>query len=434
MDIQTEKKTRLDEAGNGTYERFIKTVNDFQKYVQKKVDEDPKWKHSHERQLKDLNDAVKGFKNMGGPNVEENLKAWNKLYEVFNYEPWKGEVTGKDKEMKRLADAIMAEWRNWGGESSTEFGKGIPLKDKNGDRGKEKDNAWYWWHTYRIDIRTNFNDDWYKKTFKSGLINAFIRAVKTDARAHTSQDAKTQWTNHKYTYDEMLPQEKKKLDSLQWKMTNKVAYSFLTSFLGWSRDKEKYIDESTGKPLPKQGVLDIDEKLGKSLAKSAMGDRGLWGRFKQKMFSGGQANNVISLSFQLADPEDGWKLVDEKTGEEIDTGEDGENPGGGGDGSGGSGDGTGGGEGKGGTGGSGGGNPGSGGSSNLSLSQRLTRAEDKLTDNNLWGNIEHPQRSNIDWGTVGESVEHDGIRVIVESCRDGDLTALVDEILIESLF
>ena len=48
-------------------------------------------------------------------------------------------------------------------------------------------------------------------------------AIKTDFRSHSDATLKTKMTNHVYTADEMLDDEKKKLDSIRWKMTNKVA-------------------------------------------------------------------------------------------------------------------------------------------------------------------------------------------------------------------
>ena len=71
-------------------------------------------------------------------------------------------------------------------------------------------------------------------------MNKMIFAIKTDARSHISPDAKARdpMADHKYTADEMLPQDVRKLDSLQWKMTNKVAQDYITYLLGWSRDKK----------------------------------------------------------------------------------------------------------------------------------------------------------------------------------------------------
>ena len=49
------------------------------------------------------------------------------------------------------------------------------------------------------------------------------------------------------------------------------------------------------------------------MAKKALDNRGILGRLKQMIFSGGQSNNVISVCFQMADQNDGeWKVVDEK--------------------------------------------------------------------------------------------------------------------------
>ena len=72
-----------------------------------------------------------------------------------------------------------------------------------------------------------------------------IFAIKTDARSHGTEDMNKSdpMANHKYTADEMLPQDVRKLDSLQWKMTNKVAKDFINLFMGWSRKKERYPDD-----------------------------------------------------------------------------------------------------------------------------------------------------------------------------------------------
>ena len=49
------------------------------------------------------------------------------------------------------------------------------------------------------------------------------------------------------------------------------------------------------------------------MAKKALNNRGLLGRLRQKLFSSGQSNNVISVAFQLADLNDGWKEVKDET-------------------------------------------------------------------------------------------------------------------------
>lgn len=58
--------------------------------------------------------------------------------------------------------------------------------------------------------------------------------------------------------------------------------------------------------------MDRDEAFGKEMAKKALNNRGILGRLKQKIFSGGQSSNVISVCFQMADWRDGWTDVTPK--------------------------------------------------------------------------------------------------------------------------
>ena len=47
------------------------------------------------------------------------------------------------------------------------------------------------------------------------------------------------------------------------------------------------------------------------MAKKALDNRGILGRLKQKIFSGQQSNNLISVVFQLDDPND-YTVVERK--------------------------------------------------------------------------------------------------------------------------
>ena len=277
-------------------------------------------------------------------------------------------------ELKNTVDNLNKGWTAWAGkESGAALTGGDAKKDKE---QKEGNKDWNPKLPFQITIETTFDEDWFKKQYKSGLLNAAIRAIKTSAVSHAVQDVKAkgeQYSNagHKYTYDEMLPAEKRKLDSIKWKMTNSVAKDYIKYLLGWSR-KKVALKTKEGKivPDPSQAELKMDTGLGDKFASDAMGGRGIMGRLKQKLFAGGTDSNKISVAFQLADPNDGWKIVDEKTGETIangDEGKDGKDTG-----KGGTGDGKGGGDtgaGQGGAGGSGsgsgaGGNKGSGGGKN----------------------------------------------------------------------
>lgn len=166
----------------------------------------------------------------------------------------------------------------------------------------------------RIDIHTDFNETWFKRKFKSGFLNKMIFAIKTDAMSKAYKTGKEgDMAGHKYTADEMLPQDKRKLDSIQWKMTNKVAKDYISMLLGWSRKKE--LKQTPDGNVPTQLELKPDEGFGQEMAKKALDNRGILGRLKQMIFSGGQSNNVISVCFQMADPNDGeWKIVEDKEG------------------------------------------------------------------------------------------------------------------------
>ena len=47
------------------------------------------------------------------------------------------------------------------------------------------------------------------------------------------------------------------------------------------------------------------------MAKKALDNRGILGRLKQKIFSGQQSNNLISVVFQLDDPND-YTVIERK--------------------------------------------------------------------------------------------------------------------------
>lgn len=110
------------------------------------------------------------------------------------------------------------------------------------------------------------------------MLNALIMGLKTAARARTSVGGETEWTGHKYTADEMLPQDIRKLDGIQWKMTNKVTYDYIKYLLGWSREKNK-VRSGTGF-MPFSSELSSDPSFGQTMAKRALGERGFMSRLR----------------------------------------------------------------------------------------------------------------------------------------------------------
>ena len=251
---------------------------------------------------------------------------WKQVQELFNAEPWKSDVATRGK-MEEYTSNMIAIWRGLGGSAPEKMGSGQVITGDNSSRSGgvgQEEKGWHPEHAYKITITTNFTQDWFQHKFKSGLINKAIMAVKTSAMNSLSSDSKNQMKDHKYVQDEMLPQDQRKLDSIKWKMTNKVASEYITNLLGWSRKKLKKVGED-GKPELAQGTeLQADSGYGKKMADAALSNRGILGRLKQKIFSGGQKSESISVAFQLADPNDGWELEEPKeteiTGGEGETG------------------------------------------------------------------------------------------------------------------
>lgn len=298
---------RINEAG-GDFTKFKRAMSDFVKYLDR-MSMDSNWVKKHPG-IDQMKKAISDMREGNGPADEVNKKNMEAIVKTLESDAWKAELNSEGNELNKLAKSLNDGWVEWGGQK--DIGKAV-ANDKGGD-GKIGDGkyakGWFPELSYRIDVRTSFDENWYKRKYKSGLINAAIRAIKTDARSHSSPDVKTQWTNHKYTYDEMLPQEKKQLDGLQWTMTNKVARDYITFLLGWTRDK--VLNEEK---MPKE-ELQVNEKFGKKMADAALGDRGILGRLKQKLFAGGQSNNVVTVAFQMADPNDGWEVEEGKEGKE----------------------------------------------------------------------------------------------------------------------
>lgn len=297
--------------------------------LKKGMEEKLKDKDFKSKNLSDWNNVQKQVASLnpsGGASDKNNISAWKNIAQTMDKKhDWKKLFKGN---LKGMSDA----WVDWEqecgvtdsaggiGDVGSKAKKKATIADSKLAGGKE----WNPWQTYRIDIETSFTDDWYKRKFKSGFLNKMIMGIKTVGRMGTPDSAKTSMSGHKYTADEMLPQDKKKLDSLQWKMTNKIAKDYISFLLGWTRKKEKYEGEMK---VPPDNKLKKDDGFGKSMADKALGNRGVLGRLKQKLFAGGQSNNVISVAFMLADPNDGWKEVKEDTNKETGDSEDSGNEG-----------------------------------------------------------------------------------------------------------
>ena len=129
----------------------------------------------------------------------------------------------------------------------------------------------------------------------------------------------------------MQPGEERKLNSIKWKMTNKVAKDFISLFCGWSRSKKEMYQEQDedGAGIvyvpTEESVLTQDKGFGDSMAKKALNGRGIFGRLKNALFAGGTDGSTITVAFQLDDPHNGWTIVEKKDveGKEGKEGEEG---------------------------------------------------------------------------------------------------------------
>ena len=246
------------------------------------------------------------FNYSGDYDDDKNQEAWKKIQQEMKKEPWKSVLVKGNAiydRYKRL-DRARAEWSSGG---YGRDGEGFFGRANNGIGDAANQKGFTPRVTCRIDVSTHFDENWYKRKFKSGFLNKMINAVKTAARSRTAPNQKGKMDDHEYTADEMLPEEEKKLEKIQWKMTNKVAQDYIRLLLGWSRQKQKKLVDNV--EMPAQEELSQDEAFGKEMAKKALGNRGVLGRLRQKLFSGGQSSNVITVAFQLADPNDGWEDV-----------------------------------------------------------------------------------------------------------------------------
>jgi len=291
----------------------------------KSFDSDKEWFKTYGKGSTAIQNALADFREADGPNGAENKKAMKVVYDtMFKNEPWKSVV--KNKPWKQLVENLANGWKKWGGEPPESFDKKSKSDKEDNFLNNQgnlngENNVWTPGQAMRIDVKTNFGEDWYKRKFKSGLLNKVVLAVKTDIMSRSGPaSGKSEYTGHKFTQDEMLPAEKQKLDSIQWKMTNKVARDFIGMLLGWSRPKE-YLKENGAESIPSPSeALQEDSGFGKEMASKALNNRGILGRLKQKIFAGGQASNVISVAFQFADWRDGWTDVTGKKKDEKPSG------------------------------------------------------------------------------------------------------------------
>ena len=286
MDLTHIKK----EAKNNGYKQLRDSCDKLEKFLVDKSYDD-KWKTANgvnRENGRKILDAIHKFSDTGGQADEKNQAVWKELDGLLKSDPWK-KIIQTDKKFKGICDSIVNSWKvfNGGNTSAQDGGKSSSGTEHVGKGlGNNQEN-----HpnmSMRIDIKTNFTEDWYKAKFKSGFLNKVIDTVKTSIHSHADVTKDNdEFRNKKFSADQMEPGDKRKLDNMKWNMTNKVAKDYISLLLGWSRKKE-YTEDKDGNRKPVQEALKQDTGFGGSLAKKALGGRGFFGKLKSKLFAGGQ--------------------------------------------------------------------------------------------------------------------------------------------------
>lgn len=189
----------------GDYSKMKDAVKKFGDWIDT-ASRNQDWKKQNEKDIKTLTDSMAAIRPESGPNGPENQKAWNDINEVLKGQNWVGWAKS-DKGLNDCIQKLRGGWDVFSGKpEGSSSSDGSDQKDKTPGIS-EADRKWDPYVPLRIDIQTNFNEDWYKRKFKSGILNKMIFAIKTDARSHISPDAKARdpMADHKYTADEMLP-------------------------------------------------------------------------------------------------------------------------------------------------------------------------------------------------------------------------------------
>ena len=300
--IPNNPKLKVKESGDVSgFQLFNNKMGEFIQYVEELAKKNSKL----DKGVSKLKENINKFRQQGGPYESQNSKMWEYLTD---------ELLTQDKEWSRLYkndsgfrtafSALKNGYESWV-EFATQGGNETDAKEISAQSVPNSD--WNPNMTYRINIKTNFGEDWFKRKFKSGLLNKALDTWKTAAMAVAPDGSQNK--GQKFSADELTDANKRKLDSIQWKMTNKVAKDYITLLLGKKRSKKMY--EAPDEPVEKELV--DDAAFGKEMAAKALSNRGILGRLKQKIFANQQANNAISVVFQLADPGDGWEIIERES-------------------------------------------------------------------------------------------------------------------------
>lgn len=91
-----------------------------------------------------------------------------------------------DEGLRAKIDSLWASWKKWQKDNGITPSAGGMFSDVN----IPEDDSWIPERAYRIDVTTNFDENWYKRKFKSGLLNKLITGLKNQAMSYSTAEIK----------------------------------------------------------------------------------------------------------------------------------------------------------------------------------------------------------------------------------------------------
>ena len=130
--------------------------------------------------------ALKDFRQGSGPTGSDNAGSRKTIEDLLKKEPWKSDYKGKVGGFDKLMDSYNKTWETFAGPAGKKDG-GKSGESHLGGSSVGNGEEWTPNQSWRIDIQTNFGEEWYKRKFKSGFLNKILFTIKDEMRAHTSQ-------------------------------------------------------------------------------------------------------------------------------------------------------------------------------------------------------------------------------------------------------
>ena len=153
------------ESSSGEADDFANALNEFMEYLEEKS-KDSGW-------VKDYGDDVDVFKTNKakfraglGTSDSDNVRAWDAIREILETDKWKQDIRD-DSNLKKIVGKIYAGWDTWSEEKV------------EGPESSVSGEEWTPELPFKLEVKTRFDENWFKRKYKSGVLNGIIDAIKT---------------------------------------------------------------------------------------------------------------------------------------------------------------------------------------------------------------------------------------------------------------